>query len=57
MLLHLGALYLETSRPGDARDALEEARRVLVATTGITDGDKLVRDRLLAQGASLLRRI
>ena len=40
-----------------SRDALEEARRVLVATTGITDGDKLVRDRLLAQGASLLRRI
>jgi tetratricopeptide (TPR) repeat protein len=54
MSMHLGELYLDASRLEEARAYLQEGLEVLMAATGITEDDQLVRDRLINRGRKLL---
>jgi tetratricopeptide (TPR) repeat protein len=54
MSIHLGELYLGAARLEEARAYLQEGVAVLLATTGIAEGDQLARDRLIKRGRDLL---
>lgn len=54
MLVHLGELYLAAARLDEARGCLRRGLEVLIASTAITDDDKLPRDRLIHRGRALL---
>lgn len=54
MSIHVGELYLGASRLEEARAYLREGLEVLMGATGITDEDRLVRDRLINRGTELL---
>lgn len=54
MLVRLGELHLGAGRLQEARTSLQQGLEVLVGTSGITDDDRLSRDRLINRGRALL---